>query len=61
MCNSVKYVYVLDDRGRYAYDQQPAICRWNLRKLAEALAPNGLSEDMIKEGLKLWVLSVLGS
>ena len=42
-----------DDRGRYAYDQQPSICRWNLKKLSEALAPNGLSEDMTKEGLRL--------
>ncbi|CAM9848078.1 unnamed protein product, partial [Phaeothamnion confervicola] len=25
--------------GRYSYRQQPAICKWNLRKLAEALAP----------------------
>lgn len=51
---SCMYMIVFpDDRGRYAYSQQPAMCRWNLRKLAEALAPNGLSEDMAKEGLKL--------
>jgi uncharacterized protein YdiU (UPF0061 family) len=29
----------LDDSGRYAYNQQPSICKWNCGKLAEALAP----------------------
>lgn len=28
-----------DNSGRYSYQAQPAICRWNLLKLAEALAP----------------------
>ncbi|CAJ1057127.1 selenoprotein O1 [Xyrichtys novacula] len=28
-----------DNSGRYSYQAQPAICRWNLVKLAEALAP----------------------
>ncbi|KAG7259322.1 hypothetical protein CRUP_006591 [Coryphaenoides rupestris] len=28
-----------DNSGRYSYQAQPAICRWNLGKLAEALAP----------------------
>ncbi|XP_068612965.1 protein adenylyltransferase SelO-1, mitochondrial-like isoform X2 [Brachionichthys hirsutus] len=28
-----------DNNGRYSYQAQPAICRWNLVKLAEALAP----------------------
>ncbi|MED6286183.1 Protein adenylyltransferase SelO-1, mitochondrial [Characodon lateralis] len=28
-----------DNSGRYSYKAQPAICRWNLVKLAEALAP----------------------
>ena len=28
-----------DDSGRYAYDQQPEICKWNLMKLGEALSP----------------------
>ncbi|XP_067915261.1 selenoprotein O1 isoform X3 [Heterodontus francisci] len=28
-----------DNRGRYAYNQQPEICKWNLSKLAEALVP----------------------
>uniref|UniRef100_K7EE50 Selenoprotein O n=2 Tax=Ornithorhynchus anatinus TaxID=9258 RepID=K7EE50_ORNAN len=28
-----------DEVGRYAYSRQPAVCKWNLRKLAEALAP----------------------
>lgn len=29
-----------DESGRYSYKAQPAICRWNLVKLAEALAPD---------------------
>jgi uncharacterized protein YdiU (UPF0061 family) len=29
----------LDDSGRYAYKEQPEICKWNCGKLAEALAP----------------------
>ncbi|KAM4037787.1 protein adenylyltransferase SelO, mitochondrial [Anomaloglossus baeobatrachus] len=28
-----------DNMGRYAYNKQPEICKWNLGKLAEALAP----------------------
>jgi uncharacterized protein YdiU (UPF0061 family) len=28
-----------DDSGRYAYNQQPSICKWNCGKLAEAIAP----------------------
>jgi serine/tyrosine/threonine adenylyltransferase len=28
-----------DDSGRYAYKQQPTVCRWNCGKLAESLAP----------------------
>lgn len=28
-----------DNNGRYTYEAQPSICRWNLRKLAEALSP----------------------
>ncbi|XP_072097480.1 selenoprotein O1 isoform X2 [Mobula birostris] len=28
-----------DNRGRYAYNRQPEICKWNLGKLAEALVP----------------------
>ncbi|XP_061826085.1 selenoprotein O1 isoform X2 [Nerophis lumbriciformis] len=28
-----------DNSGRYSYEAQPAICRWNLIKLAEALDP----------------------
>ena len=46
-------LFSLDNQGRYAYDLQPEICRWNLKKLAEALIPNGLTEDKIKEGLEM--------
>lgn len=28
-----------NDKGRYRYEAQPAICKWNLGKLAEALDP----------------------
>ncbi|KAI0238705.1 Protein adenylyltransferase SelO, mitochondrial [Lamellibrachia satsuma] len=33
VCNSS------DDRGRYAFDCQPEMCKWNCHKLAEALEP----------------------
>ncbi len=29
----------IDERGRYAYEEQPRIARWNLARLAEALLP----------------------
>ena len=41
-----------DDGGRYAYDKQPSICRWNLQKLSEALSPF-LSEGEAEAGLKM--------
>jgi len=28
-----------DDRGRYSYERQPDICKWNCMKLAEAMIP----------------------
>ena len=28
-----------DNEGRYRYEAQPEICKWNLGKLAEALDP----------------------
>ncbi|XP_059510599.1 selenoprotein O1 isoform X2 [Stegostoma tigrinum] len=34
-----------DSRGRYAYNRQPEICKWNLSKLAEALVPELPLED----------------
>ena len=43
-----------DDGGRYAYDRQPSVCRWNLGKLSEALSPC-LPEESAKEALKQWV------
>lgn len=64
VCMHDMYVYAIgvfhfsseDSGGRYAYDKQPEVCRWNLRKLGEALAPGGLKEEMIKEGLAECVL-----
>ncbi len=37
----------IDERGRYAWDQQPAIGLWNLTRLAETMLPL-LSEDQDK-------------
>ena len=41
-----------DDGGRYAYNKQPTICKWNLKKLAEALRPC-LDEEEAEESLKM--------
>ncbi|XP_018432249.1 PREDICTED: selenoprotein O isoform X2 [Nanorana parkeri] len=40
-----------DNMGRYAYNKQPAICKWNLGKFAEALVPE-LSLDISKNILE---------
>lgn len=50
--------YQTDDSGRYAYDRQPAICRWNLKKLAETLS-TCLPEDKVEEILKLWAYTLV--
>lgn len=39
-----------DNSGRYSYQAQPAICRWNLARLAEALEPD-LPPDRAKQVL----------
>ncbi|NXG07277.1 SELO protein, partial [Sakesphorus luctuosus] len=41
-----------DNMGRYAYNKQPEICKWNLGKLAEALVPElplEISELILEE------------
>ncbi|XP_023443062.2 protein adenylyltransferase SelO, mitochondrial [Dasypus novemcinctus] len=41
-----------DGAGRYAFSKQPEVCRWNLQKLAEALAPElppALAETVLAE------------
>ncbi|XP_058501163.1 selenoprotein O1 isoform X2 [Solea solea] len=46
-----------DNSGRYSYQAQPAICRWNLVKLAEALAPElppDRAESVLDEYLDLY-------
>lgn len=46
-----------DKSGRYSYQAQPAICRWNLVKLAEALDPElppERAEEVIEEYLSLY-------
>ncbi|TRY85223.1 hypothetical protein DNTS_009266 [Danionella cerebrum] len=46
-----------DTSGRYSYQAQPAICRWNLARLAEALAPDlppDLAEQVLEEFLPLY-------
>ena len=36
---TIKFYLLLlvDDQGRYSYEAQPEICKWNLVKLAEAI------------------------
>ncbi|CAL8292532.1 unnamed protein product [Boreogadus saida] len=46
-----------DNSGRYSYQAQPAICRWNLGKLAEALAPElpaGRAKAVLEEYMDLY-------
>lgn len=46
-----------DNSRRYSYQAQPAICRWNLVKLAEALAPElppDRAEAVLEEYLDLY-------
>uniref|UniRef100_A0A667Y6L1 Selenoprotein O n=1 Tax=Myripristis murdjan TaxID=586833 RepID=A0A667Y6L1_9TELE len=46
-----------DNSGRYSYQAQPAVCRWNLVKLAEALAPElppARAETVMDEYLDLY-------
>ncbi|NXN92215.1 SELO protein, partial [Rhinopomastus cyanomelas] len=41
-----------DNTGRYAYNKQPQVCKWNLGKLAEALVPElplEISELILEE------------
>ncbi|OCT89072.1 hypothetical protein XELAEV_18017693mg [Xenopus laevis] len=41
-----------DNMGRYAYNKQPEICKWNLGKLAEALVPElpiDISQSILDE------------
>ena len=54
---SNSYVVSSDDGGRYAYNKQPEVCGWNLKKLAEALAPTGFTEEMAEEILAKYVWS----
>ena len=46
----------IDHQGRYAYDQQPQIARWNLARLAESLLPllhsdSKIAADLANEAL----------
>ncbi|KAI2653463.1 Protein adenylyltransferase SelO-1, mitochondrial [Labeo rohita] len=46
-----------DTSGRYSYQAQPAICRWNLARLAEALVPDlppDRAEQVLDEYLPLY-------
>ncbi|KAG7454540.1 hypothetical protein MATL_G00260730 [Megalops atlanticus] len=46
-----------DNSGRYSYQAQPAVCRWNLAKLAEALGPElqaARAEAILDEYLPLY-------
>ena len=44
------YFSSIDEFGRYAYDRQPSIMRWNLERLGDALAPL-LAEDPVAGNL----------
>ena len=48
-----------DDGGRYAYSKQPEVCGWNLKKLAEALAPAGLTKEMADGGLAKYETKII--
>ncbi len=37
----------IDERGRYAYGNQPGVLQWNLARLAEALLP--LLDDTVDD------------
>ncbi|KAM6946262.1 selenoprotein O1 [Aplochiton taeniatus] len=53
-----------DNSGRYSYQAQPAICRWNLARLAEALAPElapDRAEAVLDEYLDLYNGFYLGN
>ncbi|XP_042631381.1 protein adenylyltransferase SelO-1, mitochondrial isoform X2 [Cyprinus carpio] len=46
-----------DTSGRYSYQAQPAICRWNLARLAEALVPDlppDRAEQVLDEYLPIY-------
>ncbi|MFE5409317.1 YdiU family protein [Microbacterium sp. NPDC056569] len=44
------YFSSIDESGRYAYDRQPSIMRWNLERLGDALSPL-LADDASTGGL----------
>src|SRR5208282_5493266 len=48
----------IDQRGRYAYGNQPAIAQWNLARLAETLLPL-LADD--KDAAILFAQEALGA
>lgn len=53
-----------DNSGRYSYQAQPAICMWNLARLAEALAPElppERAEAVLEEYLPLYNSFYLGN
>lgn len=46
-----------DSSGRYSYQAQPAICRWNLLKLGQALDPElppARAQEVLDEYLRLY-------
>ena len=43
----------VDDGGRYCYEDQPKICRWNCVKLAQAIKMS-LPLERSKESLKVF-------
>ncbi|KAL0968481.1 hypothetical protein UPYG_G00267410 [Umbra pygmaea] len=53
-----------DNTGRYSYQAQPAVCRWNLARLAEALDPElppNQAEAVLDEYLPLYNTFYMGN
>ena len=49
----IYFVFTTDDNGRYSYEKQPSICRWNCEKLAESIK-GAVSEELTKPHLDLF-------
>ena len=55
VCMICIIIFHADSGGRYAYNKQPSVCRWNLTKLADVLSPC-LSDEAAEHALKQYVL-----
>ena len=51
-----------DEEGRYTYKKQPEMCRWNVEKFSEALAPvldQEKSLPLLRRYCGMWYSSLL--